>query len=121
MSEKKGDCGMTRKGKMALLFLAIAAMFCVLGCATQTKELLAENYPRMGDEDLLRYYYRLNDEIERQERPSGPQFGFGLGTFGHHTGVGLGVETGAMGYSADELRKRRIDVLMELRKRGLNP
>ncbi len=121
MPEKKGECGMTRKGQMALLLVAMAAVLLALGCATQTKELLAENYPRMGDEDLLRYYYRLNDEIERQERPSGPLFGFGLGTFGHHTGVGLGVETGPMGYSADELRKRRIDVLMELKKRGLNP
>ncbi len=121
MSGKKEIDRMTRKHKSTLLLAAMAAVLLALGCANQTKELLAENYPRMGDEDLLRYYYRLSDEIERQERPSGPQFGFGLGTFGHHTGVGLGVETGPMGYSADELRKRRIDVLMELKKRGLNP
>jgi len=76
---------------------------------------------KMGNEDLLRYFYRLDDEIQRQEMPQGPEVGFGIGTFGHHSGIGLGIGTGSLGYTADELRKRRIDVRLELKKRGLNP
>jgi len=36
------------------------------------KELLNENYKKMSNENILRYYYSLNDEIERQEKQSGP-------------------------------------------------
>jgi len=112
---------MKTKRKIVLLLLLIVAMFFVSGCANQTKELLAEDYMKMGDDDLLRYFYRLNDEIDRQEKPQGPEFGFGVGTFGHGGGVGLGLGTGAMGYTADDLRRRRIDVRLELKKRSLNP
>ncbi|KIE17354.1 hypothetical protein DS62_04115 [Smithella sp. SC_K08D17] len=83
-----------------------------------------EDYKKMSNENILRYYYSLNDEIERQEKQSGPQFGIGIGGFGgHHGGVGggAGVTTGGSGYTADDLRARRIDVLMELKRRGLNP
>jgi len=112
---------MNGKRKIALLFFMMAAMLLFAGCATRTQELLAEDYMKMGNDDLLRYFYRLDDEIERQEKPAGPEFSFGLGTFGHHSGFGIGVGTGTTGYTADELRKRRIDVRMELKKRGLNP
>jgi len=112
---------MKTKRKIVLLLLLIVAMFFASGCANQTKELLAEDYMKMRDDDLLRYFYRLNDEIERQEKPLGPELGFGIGTFGHRSAVGLGMETGTTGYTADELRKRRIDVRLELKKRGLNP
>ncbi|OPY85939.1 MAG: hypothetical protein A4E72_01800 [Syntrophus sp. PtaU1.Bin208] len=112
---------MNSSRKIILLLLMIAALLIAVGCTTRTQELLAEDYLKMGNEDLLHYFYRLDDEIQRQEMSQGPQFGFGLGTFGHHSGFGLGVGTGAVGYTADELRKRRIDVRMELKKRGLNP
>ncbi|MGZ3595737.1 MAG: hypothetical protein ACXWMV_10405 [Syntrophales bacterium] len=112
---------MNKNRKIAVLILSIAAVVFVLGCAETTKELLAEDYNKMNNEELLRYYYRLNDEIERQERPQGPEIGFGLGSFGHGTGVGVGAATGTAGYTADDLRKRRIDVRMELQKRKLNP
>ncbi len=111
---------MKMKRKIAVLILIIAAVAFVLGCAGKTKELLAEDHNKMNNEELLRYFYSLNDEIERQEK-QGPEVGFGFGTFGHRTGVGVGVGTGATGYTADDLRKRRIDVRMELQKRGLNP
>ena len=104
-----------------ILFLVLSAVLFVLGCAGNSKELLAEKYQAMNNEDLLRYYYRLNDEIERQEKQSGPQFGIGVGSFGHHGGGGAGVTTGGSGYTADDLRARRIDVKMELKKRNLNP
>jgi len=112
---------MTMKQKIALALLMIAAIFFVAGCASQIQELLAEDYTKMGDDELLRYFYRLDDEIERQEKPIGPIFGFGIGTFGHHSGFGLGMETGTTGYTADDLRKRRIDVRLELQKRRLYP
>ena len=112
---------MNMKGKIAVSILIIAAFVFLLGCANKTKELLAEDYTKMNNEELLRYYYRLNDEIERQERPQGPEIGFGFGTFGRGTGLGIGAGTSGGGYIADDLRKRRIDVRMELQKRKLNP
>ncbi len=107
--------------KIAASILMIAAAILVLGCAGATKELLAEDYTKMNNEELLRYFYRLNDEIEKQERPQGPEIGFGLGTWGSRTGLGVGAATGVSGYTADDLRKRRIDVRMEMQKRGLYP
>ncbi len=70
------------KQNIILAFLIIAAVFLVVGCADRSKELLAEDFKKMGNEDLLRYFYRLNDEIESQEKQSGPQVGFGIGGFG---------------------------------------
>jgi hypothetical protein len=112
---------MKMKQTITVLILSIAAVLFVLGCAERSKVLLAEDYNKMGNEELLRYFYQLNDEIERQEKPQGPEIGFGIGTFGHGTGVGIGASTGATGYTADDLRQRRIDVRMELNRRGLNP
>ena len=104
------------------------ALFFISGCAQNSTQLLAEDYKKMDNENLLRYYYTLNDEIERQEKQSSPQFGIGVGGFGggygHHgssVGGGVGVTTGGSGYTADDLRARRIDVLMELKKRKINP
>jgi hypothetical protein len=112
---------MKMKRNIVLLFLIIAAMFLIWGCAERSKELLAEDYKKMGNEDILRYYYTLNDEIERQEMQSGPQVGVGLGGFRRGVGGGVGVSSGASGYTADDLRERRIDVRMELQRRKLNP
>ena len=109
------------KQNIILAFLIIAAVILVVGCADKTKELLAENYQKMSNDDLLRYFYRLNDEIESQEKQSGPQVGVGIGGFGRHTGGGVGVSSGGTGYTAEELRTRRIDVRIELKKRGLVP
>ena len=109
---------------MTVLMFILTAVLIVLGCAGNSKDLLTENYKAMNNENLLRYYYTLNDEIERQEKQSGPQFGIGIGGFGgHHGGVGggAGVTTGGSGYTADDLRARRIDVRLELKKRGLTP
>jgi len=116
-----GECKMKLKQTITVLILSIAAVLFVLGCAERSKVLLAEDYNKMGNEELLRYFYQLNDEIERQEKPQGPEVGFGFGTFGHRSGLGIGASTGATGYTADDLRQRRIDVRMELNRRGLNP
>jgi hypothetical protein len=107
--------------KIIALLLTIVAVFFFLGCADKSKEILAEDYKKMNNEDLLRYYYRLNDEIDRQEKQTGPQIGIGLGGFGSGVGGGVGVGTGGTTYTAEDLRARRIDIRMELKKRGLNP
>ena len=112
---------MKMKQKITVLILGIAAVLLILGCAERSKMLLAQDYNKMSNEELLRYFYQLNDEIERQEKPQGPEIGFVIGTFGHRTGVGIGASTGAKEYTADDLRQRRIDVRMELNRRGLNP
>ncbi|OPY16269.1 MAG: hypothetical protein A4E74_01932 [Syntrophus sp. PtaB.Bin075] len=112
---------MKTKRVIAVLFTVVVTMFLLSGCASQTQALLAEDYTKMGNEELLRYFYRLDDEIERQEKAWGPEIGIGIGTFGHHSGMGVGVGTGPTGYTADDLRNRRIDVRLELKKRGLNP
>jgi hypothetical protein len=109
------------KQNIILAFLIITSVFLVMGCADRTKDLLAEDFKKMGNEDLLRYFYRLNDEIESQEKQSGPQVGIGVGSFGRGAGGGVGVSTGGSGYTAEDLRARRIDVRLELKRRGLNP
>ena len=108
-------------GNTTILLLILTTVFFVLGCAGNSKALLAENYKTMSNENLLRYYYSLNDEIERQEKQSGPQIGIGIGSFGNGVGGGAGVSTGGSGYTADDLRARRIDVRLELKRRNLNP
>ena len=110
---------MTRN--IAMLLIILTTVFFVLGCAGGSKELLNEDYKKMSNENILRYYYSLNDEIERQEKQSGPQFGIGIGSSGHGGGGGASVGTGGLGYTADDLRARRLDVRLELKRRGLNP
>ncbi|MCX5850278.1 MAG: hypothetical protein NTW65_12655 [Deltaproteobacteria bacterium] len=106
---------------ISILLLIITAVIFILGCAGKSTELLAEDYKTMSNENILRYYYSLNDEIERQEKQSSPQFGIGIGSFGHGVGGGASVGTGGSGYTADDLRARRIDVRLELKRRNLNP
>ena len=102
------------------LVLIIAALI-ISGCAANSTDLLAENYLQMNNDKLLEYFYRLNDEIDKQEKQSGPSFGIGVGGFGRSTGGGVGVGTGGTGYTAEDLRKRRIEVRMEMKKRNINP
>ena len=114
---------MKRKLSVVLLVFFVAALFLCFGCATgKTKELIAEDYQKMSNDDLLRYYYRLNDEIDSQEKSSsGPAFGIGIGGMGRGMGGGVGVGGGGTGTVAEDLRARRIDVKMELKKRNLTP
>ncbi len=109
--------------KKAVLFAASIAVFAFIlaGCAAKSTDLLAENPKTMNDEQWLEYFYRLNDEIEKQEKQSSPSFSVGLGTFGRGVGGGVGVGTGGTGYTAEDLRQRRIEVRMELKRRKINP
>ncbi len=112
---------MTRRRCVVMLFLFLSTVFMALGCANRSKALLVDDYLKMNNDDLLLYYYRLNDEIEKQEKPSGPRLGIGVGGIGSRVGGGVGVGTGSRGYTAEDLRARRIEVKMELQKRGLTP
>lgn len=109
------------KTKIAMGVLAVMMAMILLGCASKSTEILAEDFIKMNNDQLLEYFYRLNDEIEKQEKQSGPSFGIGIGGVGRGVGGGVGVGTGGTGYTADDLRKRRVDVRMELKRRNINP
>jgi hypothetical protein len=109
------------KKNIALGVFAIMTALILLGCASKSTEMLAEDFIKMDNNQLLEYFYRLNDEIEKQEKQTGPSFGIGVGGGGRAMGGGVGVGTGGTGYTADDLRKRRVDVRMEMKKRNLNP
>jgi hypothetical protein len=100
----------------------LLALF-ISACAGQQKELLARNYTHMSNDELLKYYYLLTDEISRCVNEShGTSVGVGTG-FGltRWLGLGVGVSHGLTTCNPDKLRQRRIDVRIELNHRGLNP
>jgi hypothetical protein len=114
---------MQMKKKESIAF-GIALIFVVMifaGCASKSTELLAQDPNHMNNDQLLEYFYRLNDEIEKQEKQTGPSFGIGIGGIGRSVGGGVGVGTGGTAYTADDLRERRIEVRMELKRRGIQP
>ena len=112
---------MKKQHRFVAVLWTLAVLGLFWGCAEKSTALLAEEPVKMSNEELLRYFYRLNDAIDSQEKQQGPQVGFGIGGFGRGSGVGVGMTTGGTGYTAEDLRKRRIDVRMELNRRGLNP
>ena len=109
------------KQNIFLLLLVFMALILALGCANKTKELLAVKYQEMSDDDLLRYFYHLNDEIVRLDSQPGPRVGIGLGSYGRSTGGSIGISTGTGRNTTEDLKKRRIEVLLILKKRGLEP
>src|ERR1035437_3291611 len=104
-----GEWTMKTKQNIALLLLIIGIFFFFAGCADKSKELLVEDF------------YQVNDEIEKQEKSSGPSVGFGVGGFGRDGGAGVGIGTGGTGYTAEDLRARRIEIRLEMKRRNLNP
>lgn len=112
-----------------LLMLLILAGF--VGCAGHTaksKELLAVDYQLLNDEELLLYYYELDNQIRATEqRRSSPRvgFGLGLGNYGGRTStsVGVGLSTAVDGRPqlATELLDQRNQVRVELHRRNLTP
>jgi hypothetical protein len=112
---------MKTKQTIALLLLFIGTMLFFAGCADKSKELLAEDYKKMTNERLLEYFYQINDEIDKQEKSSGPSVGIGVGGFGRNTGGGVGVSSGGTGYTAEDLRARRIELRLEMKRRNLKP
>jgi hypothetical protein len=100
-----------------LLGLSLAA-----NCKTASKEILTRDYMAMSDDDLLRYFYDLDDEIAKCEKKSGgSSVGLGTGIGIGPVGIGLGASRGISGCKTDELRKRRTEVRMQLKKKEINP
>lgn len=103
-------------------YFMILVVFFILGCAGSQANILERNYKEMSDEELLRYYYELDEEIAKCEQENrGTRVGVGTGVGGPHVGVGVGVSRDISRCDSEKLRERRVDVRMELKKRGLNP
>jgi len=120
----------TASALMLLLALAIAPV--LSGCANQGRgeagALLVQDFRKMDNDELLLYYYRLTEEIDRRER-SGPSSSVGIGIGGGSwgwgsgggSGVGVGVSTSAPvgGSGTEELRNRRAEVRAEMQRRNM--
>jgi len=111
-----------------LIFTIILGL--LFGCAdhsAKNKELLAQNYQTLSDEDLTLYYYELNDQIkidERERNNSSVILGFGMWSYGSNSGKsgGVGVtSSGGQTEVATNLRDRRNEVKLEMKKRDLKP
>lgn len=124
----------TRKTVLAMLaFLALLISLALPGCANQQKSeagaLLTQDYRKMDNDEILLYYYRLTEEIDRTERSgsgSAVSIGIGGGKWGWGggggSGVGVGVSTTTPvggGGGADDLRTRRAEVRTEMQKRNM--
>ncbi len=116
-----------------VLILALLAPLGLSGCANQagseTGAILAQDFRKMDNDELLLYYYRLSEEIDRRER-SGPASSVGIGIGGGSwgwgggggSGVGVGVSTSAPvggGGGSEELRNRRAEVRAEMQRRNM--
>ncbi len=116
-----------------VLLLALTAPLGLSGCANQARSeagaLLVQDFRKMDNDELLLYYYRLTEEIDRRER-SGPASSVGIGIGGGSwgwgrgggRGVGVGVSTSApvgSGGGSDELRNRRAEVRAEMQRRNM--
>jgi hypothetical protein len=110
-----------RHARIAITATLLVALF-FAGCAPharRTAELLEQDHKEMTDEQLLHYYYQLNDQIARVERSQrGTSVGVGYGRSPVAIGVGTGVTRGVV---AEDLRERRTEVRTELTLRGLRP
>ena len=86
--------------KMMFTFLALLVLLASLGlsgCANQAGSeagtLIAQDFRKMDNDELLLYYYRLTEEIDRRER-SGPSSSVGIGIGGGSWGGGWGSGSG---------------------------
>jgi hypothetical protein len=106
-----------------ILLLGIAmTMIVVAGCASRGQQLLRMDHQAMGDDDLLRYYYQLDEEVARcQARAGRTSVGVGSGYGTRGFGLGVGVHQGVGGCDLDALRQRRGEVRFLLNKRGISP
>ncbi|MDA8164077.1 MAG: hypothetical protein M0017_03450 [Desulfobacteraceae bacterium] len=105
--------------KTALLLLG--SLF-IVGCAGRAEQLLRTDYRTMGNDDLLRYYYQVDEEVAKcQARADRTSVGLGTGYGGGGFGLGVGIQQGVGGCDLDALRQRRGEVRFLLNKRGITP
>jgi len=115
---------------LGFILFALLTITTLSGCAdhkTKTQELLSEDFHSLSNDDLILYYYQLEDQIEiveQERRGSSVSFGLGLGSFGRSSGGGdsVGVTTGGSQRNiATDLRDRRNKVKLELQHRKITP
>lgn len=113
---------------VTLILLQLMLMLlvgCAMNAAPSTGYLLEQDYRSLNNAELTAYEQELSDQINKSSAPGfgGTSIGFGFGSWGNHSGVGVGVDQFLGGGSdpAMELRARRDAVRSEMRKRGLLP
>ncbi|MEE4255288.1 MAG: hypothetical protein V2I50_14685 [Desulfuromusa sp.] len=113
-----------------LIFISLLSIAMLSGCAdhkAKTQELLAEDFLSLSNDDLILYYYKLEDQIEiveQKRRGSSISLGLGLGSFGRSSGSSgsVGVTTGGSQRDiATDLRDQRNKVKLELQHRNITP
>jgi hypothetical protein len=110
--------GMQILGKSILLILFLAVLGCAAGAQRQL--LQVDDWRTMPDDELLSYYFALNEEIDRCEaRRTRGTIGLGTGIGTGRTRFGVGITQGVTGCNTERLRERRAIVRSELRSRGL--
>ncbi|MHB8067928.1 MAG: RNA-binding protein [Desulfobaccales bacterium] len=95
---------MILKKTLALMLVA----FFLAGCASATPP--PKNIHSMGNDELLRAYYELTDEVAMRDRAAQGALSRG------NTFEASMIEMGA----ADK-KQRKVDMRLELQKRGLTP
>lgn len=112
--------------KWLFIFLLLMLAACAAPHSTDAPFLLEQDYRAMSDSELIAYEQELGDEVLRGARAAkggDVSLGVGFGSWGSHSGVGVGVNQwlGGGGDSAmqRELQLRREEVRAEMRSRGL--
>lgn len=109
-----------------LLMTALLAAALLSGCvAAQSHPLLEYDPVKMTDVGIVRYYYDLGEAIDACEGSSQGDTTVSVGG-GASTGGGsvFGVSVGqpvGQGCNSDSLRQRRVDTVIEMRRRNIQP
>jgi hypothetical protein len=110
---------------MLLQLMLLLLVGCANNPASSSGHLLEQNYRSLSNTELTAYEQELSDQINQSSASGfgGTSIGLGFGSWGSHSGVGVGVDQFLGGGSdpAKELRARRDAVRTEMRKRGLLP
>lgn len=114
--------------RLTLLCLLLAAAAFLAGCAKPARDILLEqDYHRMTDTGIIRYFYDLDEAIsacDARDRPdSSVSVGVGTGVWTGGGGFGVGVSQFPANSNCDstQLRQRRTDVRLEMEQRGIKP
>ena len=110
-----------------IILCGIALVGCMSGASSEATLLLEQDYLRMTNTQLVEYEQRLSDELVNSSRNNSGDvgIGFGFGSWGGSSGYGIRTDQRLAGSgetsTTRELRFRRDDVRIEMRRRGLLP